>query len=67
MKYEIIPCSFEYNKETEEEHFFPYPLRCQIVGSSGSGKTTLLWNFIINIWIPFINLYIFTVYESNIL
>ena len=39
---------------------FPRPMRCLIIGSSGSGKTNLLFNIIVNYWVPFDNLYIFT-------
>ncbi|MDE5285020.1 MAG: ATPase/DNA packaging protein, partial [Candidatus Blochmannia sp. A2] len=46
--------------ENKKQSLFELPTRCLIVGPSGSGKTTLLYNLIINYWIPYLNLYIFT-------
>jgi len=46
--------------ENKKQSLFEIPTRCLIVGPSGSGKTTLLYNLIINYWIPYLNLYIFT-------
>jgi GTPase SAR1 family protein len=46
--------------ENKEQSLFEIPSRGLLVGPSGCGKTTLLYNLIINYWIPYLNLYLFT-------
>jgi len=58
--YEIKVFNLDKDKDNTSESIFPTPIRCLIIGSSGSGKTNLLSNIIINYWVPFDNLYIFT-------
>jgi len=51
---------FFIEDENKKQSLFDLPSRVLIIGPSGCGKTTLLYNLIINYWIPYLNLYIFT-------
>lgn len=46
--------------DNKKQSLFEIPSRGLIIGPSGCGKTILLYNMIINYWIPYLNLYIFT-------
>lgn len=50
----------KFLKKHEYVGIFPYPIRLLLIGPSGCGKTVLLYNIIINFWIPFTDVYIYT-------
>lgn len=55
-----VKVKFFIEDENKKKSLFELPSRVLIIGPSGCGKTTLLYNLIINYWIPYLNLYIFT-------
>ena len=55
-----VKVKFFIEDENKKKSLFELPSRVLIIGPSGCGKTTLLYNMIINYWIPYTNLYIFT-------
>lgn len=55
-----VKVKFFIEDENKKKSLFELPSRVLIIGPSGCGKTNLLYNLIINYWIPYLNLYIFT-------
>lgn len=55
-----VKVKFFIEDENKKKSLFELPSRVLIIGPSGCGKTNLLYNLIIDYWIPYKNLYIFT-------